>query len=70
MDEIYKELKKLLKKEKITVVDFCKNTLNKSRTSLFILFKHIKTRTELSEDERDTLQTIESWIVIKNVPET
>jgi len=66
MFEIYEELKKSLKKEKITLIDFCKNTLKKSRTSIFRLFKEKRTRSDLSEDERGILQTIESWIVSKN----
>jgi hypothetical protein len=66
MFEIYEELKKSLKKEKITLIDFCKNILKKSRTSIFRLFKEKRTRSDLSEDERGILQTIESWIVSKN----
>jgi hypothetical protein len=66
MYETYNELKKILKKEKITVIDFCKNTLKKSRTSLFRLFKEKRTRSDLSHDERGLLETIESWIVSQN----
>jgi hypothetical protein len=63
MYETYNELKKILKKEKITVNDFCKNTIKKSRTSLFMLFKEKRTRSDLSAVERGLLETIESWIV-------
>ena len=66
MYEIYGELKRLLKKENITVIDFCKNILKKSRTSLFHLFKERRTRTDLDEDEIEILETIESWICNQN----
>jgi phosphoglycerate-specific signal transduction histidine kinase len=63
MYEIYKELKKLLKQVKVTDVDFCKNTLNKSSKNLLMLFNEKKIRTELIEHERGILQNIESWII-------
>ena len=67
MYEVYAELKKLLKKEKITVIDFCNNILKKSKASLFRLFKEKRIRTDLNEDELGILETIESWIIRQNV---
>jgi hypothetical protein len=67
MYEVYKELEKLLKKEKITVIDFCNNILKKSKASLFRLFKEKRIRTDLNEDELGILETILSWILRQNV---
>ena len=61
--ELSAKIKLLLKRKKISLSDFAKNTLNISRTSLLLLLEK-KSYAELNENELRHFNTIEAWIDI------